>query len=245
MALPPNEFYKGPSLNVTPSYTGYMPHPGFDTSGYPGDHALTVWKQHSPFEWVGYYLGGPCHHDLGWRGRRAFIESLGFNLLPVYVGLQGGQGCGHASLSFPNGAKHGQNAADAMKNDGFPSGRYVYLDVEPIDGHLSPAHRSYVKGWVDAVLHDGSYLPGLYLHRKNADELRAILNASLQGHGHHEPARLWVCGGPASFDIADAPSKSTVADAHAWQGELDKDHAFGGVTLHIDRSVSLTPTPGA
>lgn len=205
---------------------------------------MTVWKEHSPFEWVGYYLGGPCHGDHSWRGKRQFLEHLGFNILPVYVGYQGGAGCGHEKLSAEAGGVHGTEAANAMVNDGFPKLRYVYLDVEPVD-ILTAVQKAYVKAWITAVLQHGHYLPALYLHKKNATALRTILRSVLTAHDHQDPARLWVCGGPATFSLDDVPKKSTVADAFAWQGSLDHNVTYGGVTLHVDRSVALTPYPGA
>ncbi|AIE86053.1 hypothetical protein OP10G_2685 [Fimbriimonas ginsengisoli Gsoil 348] len=204
---------------------------------------MRTWKAHSPYEWVGYYLGGPCHSDHSWRGKRAFIEELGFHILPVFVGNQGGTGCGHGNLTPARGAQDGKDAVAAMAADGFPHLRYVYLDVEPVDV-VTSVQQDYIRAWIESVLQDARYLPAMYLHRKNADVLRNILTQELHAHGHHAPARMWVCGGPASFSINDVPGRSTVPDAFAWQGELDTNHTFGGVTIHIDQSVSLTPTPG-
>ena len=49
-------------------------HLGFDTNIYPGDKAMTAWKQSGEYEWVGYYLKAPCHSDNSWLGTR---ERLG------------------------------------------------------------------------------------------------------------------------------------------------------------------------
>jgi len=204
---------------------------------------MRAWKANSPFEWVGYYLGGPCHSDHTWRGQRQFVEDLGFATLPVYVGLQGGQGCGHAQLSANAGRVHGEEAVALMKAEGFPALRYCYLDVEPVDT-VSTAHQGYVSAWIQAVLDDGTYIPALYIHRKNANVLLSLLAQLLTDGGHHDPARVWVCGGPRNFSLDDEPSKSGVPDAFAWQGELDTSHTFGEVTLSIDRSVCKTATPG-
>ena len=61
---------------------------GFDTSIYPGDAAMTVWKKASPYKWSGYYLPAPCHRDPSWSGKRAFLEGLGFGIAVIYVGQQ-------------------------------------------------------------------------------------------------------------------------------------------------------------
>src|SRR4051812_50225482 len=63
--------------------------PGFDMSVYPGDAALTAWQwPRSPYRWVGYYLGGPCHRDETWRGHRAPPLAPGLGGAPVFVGRQ-------------------------------------------------------------------------------------------------------------------------------------------------------------
>src|SRR4051812_20068881 len=44
-------------------------HLGFDTNIYPGDNAMDAWKRSGEYEWVGYYLGAPCHSDESWSGK--------------------------------------------------------------------------------------------------------------------------------------------------------------------------------
>src|SRR5256885_14447901 len=75
------------------SITGPAPirstHPGFDTSIYPGDAAMTAWlKPNSPYEWVGYYLQAPCHRDPSWMGKRQTLTNMGWGLAVLYVGQQ-------------------------------------------------------------------------------------------------------------------------------------------------------------
>jgi hypothetical protein len=205
---------------------------------------MADWKANSPFEWVGYYLGGPCHSDHSWRGKRAHLEATGWHVLPIFLGHQGGNLCGHDDLSPARGHQDGLDAVGAMKADGFPGGRYVFLDVERVDT-FTTQQGQYVKAWFDAVLAEGTYLAAVYVHAHNVNEVRALLNASLVAHHHSATARLWICGGHAGFDITKVPADSGVADAFAWQGTLDVDKHFGSHTIHIDLNVSNTPTPGA
>src|SRR5215207_2671446 len=46
------------------------PYLGFDTSIYPGDAAMTSWREHAGYDWVGFYLPAPCHKDDSWSGKR-------------------------------------------------------------------------------------------------------------------------------------------------------------------------------
>jgi len=63
-------------------------HLGFDTSEYPGDDAMRMWKVSAPYEWVGYYLSAPCHKDDSWTGKRETLANMGWGLAVVYVGQQ-------------------------------------------------------------------------------------------------------------------------------------------------------------
>jgi len=77
-----------PITGPTPA-PGANNHPGFDTSLYPGDAAMSAWvKPSSPYEWVGYYLQAPCHRDPSWMGKRATLTSMGWGLAVLFVGQQ-------------------------------------------------------------------------------------------------------------------------------------------------------------
>lgn len=76
-------------------------HPGFDTSIYPGDAAMSAWlKPGSPYEWVGYYLQAPCHRDPSWMGKRATLASMSWGLAVLFVGQQTFDGV--PSIGVPN-----------------------------------------------------------------------------------------------------------------------------------------------
>ena len=57
--------------------------------------------------------------------------------------------------------------------------------------------------------------------------------------------RYWCVGGPANGKLTDPPSRSGVPEAIAWQQKLDFSETRGGVSLTIDRSVSVLPDPSA
>lgn len=63
-------------------------HLGFDTNVYPGDRAMSAWKQSGEYEWVGYYLSAPCHSDDSWTGKRSRLLADGWGLAVIYVGQQ-------------------------------------------------------------------------------------------------------------------------------------------------------------
>jgi hypothetical protein len=78
----------GAVSNLTPDEVPGR-HLGFDTYSYPGDAAMTAWRDESvPYEWVGYYLEAPCHKDDSWSGKRQKLTEMGWGLAVIYVGQQ-------------------------------------------------------------------------------------------------------------------------------------------------------------
>jgi hypothetical protein len=74
------------SAGNTTAASGAM---GVDLTRHPGDSALRAWKfPASPYQWIGYYLAAPCRRDSSWVGKRASIQSAGWNTVPIYVGQQ-------------------------------------------------------------------------------------------------------------------------------------------------------------
>lgn len=65
---------------------------GFDTYYYPGDAAMRAWRSASPYTWVGYYLPAPCHREASWRGRRAALAAMGWEVAVLFVGQQTWEG---------------------------------------------------------------------------------------------------------------------------------------------------------
>ena len=244
---------------------------GFDTGLYPGDEALRAWRQSSPYVWVGYYLPAPCHRDVSWSGRRERLIAMGWGTAVIYLGQQDWAAAPGApaapdtvaradsanaqapaapsappacSASLLSGARGGTEAADAAAKaaaEGFPTGTVVYLDVERVDA-VSPALLEYVRGWIDGVLADGRYLPGIYCHRLNADALHGAARAAYAARGRAGEPPFWIASS-AGFSLEQAPRGVGLDYANVWQGRLDVAESWGGVTLTIDANVADTRSP--
>jgi hypothetical protein len=200
----------------------YAAHPGFDAYYYPGDAAMLAWRAPaSPYEWVGYYLTAPCHRDPSWTGRRAALSAMGWGIAVLYVGQQTWE----------------------AQAEAFPAGTVIYLDVERMDS-VSGAMRDYVRAWSRALLADGRYHPGLYVHARNAAPLADALRGELAAAGLGGEPRLWVASA-AGFDLSRTPAESGHPPAVAWQGAFDVRETWGGVTLRIDANVARHPDPSA
>ncbi|HEY6392108.1 MAG TPA: glycoside hydrolase domain-containing protein [Bryobacteraceae bacterium] len=219
---------------------------GFDTSAYPGDQTMKVWKHSSPYVFVAYYLKAPCHHSASWMGHRATLVNMGWNLLPVYVGQQvaGVSPCTSSILTAAQGDADGVDAASKMESEGFPAGSFVYLDVERCD--TFPAGlAAYVTAWV-SKLASGNYSPGVYCHKHNADDVRTAVLAGLPTPPAADP-RFWIVGGVAAqFNIhTSKPPDVGVGFANLWQCPVSVNRTFGGTTINIDEDIADVANPGA
>lgn len=239
-----------------PGIEGARGVPGFDTREYPGDAAMRTWYESSPYRWVGYYLEAPCHTGLSWRGTRSKLEEMGWGVAVLFVGEQDWSEilpeeevrmdpdlprCARPNLNAERGRTDAVAAADATAGEGFPRGTAVYLDVERVE-RVSSDLRDYVRGWAQGLLEDGRYVPALYAHSRNADELHGIYREEFDRAGHAAEPRLWVVR-TSGFNLRRGPTESGFPNAHIWQGILDTRESWGGVTLDIDANVARSANP--
>lgn len=250
----------GPAESPAPD--GARGVPGFDTRDYPGDAAMAAWREASPYRWVGFYLPAPCYTGTSWQGKRDAIREMGWGTAVLFVGEQdwparpaadsvaragaGGEPlrCTRENLQPERGRLDGEAAARAAAAEGFPAGTAVYLDVEPVDS-VSAALAGYVRGWTEGLLADGRFEPALYAHERNAGALLDVMAAAAGGAGAAGSAarpRLWVAR-TGGFNLRRGPTESGFSEATIWQGLLDVDESWGGVTLRIDSNVAGSADP--
>ena len=221
---------------------------GFDTGSYPGDTAMAAWAHGgSPFSFVGYYLDAPCHGKAftSWSGKLSLLKALGWGLVIVYVGRQV-SGCGSSNLTAAVGATDGADAVAKAKKEGFAIGAVIFLDIEPFDGSLPASMSAYASAWLDAVLKDGTFEPGIYCHAKNAIDLHTMGEARFAAAGRPSGApSFWITRVTSSFDAASSlPSGSGISFADVWQGQIDlKGVTFAGVSIDIDVNVATSANP--
>jgi hypothetical protein len=208
---------------------------GFDTYAHPGDALLAVWRERSPYRFLGYYLPSPCHRDASWTGSRARLVALGYAPVPIYVGYQAQGPCSRRAPTAPQGAIHGARAAALAAAEGFPPRSVVFLDVEHMDA-VPRAMLRYLRAWSDALL-AGGCAPGIYCHVRNAAAIRGALGAP-------EPV-FWVAGNTPAFSPGALPADSGVPFARLWQAKLDVTEEYGGRGLRIDVDVADCPDPSA
>ena len=250
--------------NPLPTRAG---HPGFDTSLYPGDAAMTAWlAPHSPYEWVGYYLQAPCHRDPSWMGKRAQLTSMGWGLAVLYVGQQTFDGvalmavesqqsllattakiqgetvtCSRTLLTTEQGTTDAIDAVTRTAAEGFATGTVIYLDIEHMDVIPSSMH-AYYRAWVQQVLADGRFRPGIYVHKANAQAIydgvrQAYLDMNATGG-----ASFWLAGSGA-FSIDASPKQVGFDFANVWQGVFEVTQSWNGFPINIDVDVADRSSP--
>lgn len=218
---------------------------------------MQVWWNHSPYEWVGYYLPAPCFAGAPWTGTRAALQAQGWGLAVLYVGLQprrpsarvsdslatdstraaAATRCSTNALSATQGTADGDDAANVARDDGFAAGTAIFLDVERADP-WPPELGAYVRGWAAQVLARG-FTAGVYAHRLNADTLMATLRAAYAAAGDTRQPPLWISSSQG-FGLARQPDESGFPAATIWQNPSDASETWGGVTFRIDQNVSRT-----
>jgi hypothetical protein len=149
--------------------------------------------------------------------------------------------CSADFVSAGRGSLEGFDAATRTADEGFAHGATIFLDLERMDV-LPPAMREYYTSWVRAVLADGRFRPGIYVHTDNAnlvysDVKRAYLEAGLKD----EPP-FWIAKS-AGFDIHKLPREMGHAFAAVWQGVLDVEQTWAGHKIPIDVNVSGSRDP--
>jgi hypothetical protein len=237
-------------------------HLGFDTHTYPGDKTMSAWKSApgAPYKWVGYYLPSPCHKDASWTGKRQTLTDMGWGLAAVYVGQQTwgrtprpmtpkklaslakrNTTCDSDFLSADGGAADGADAVAVTAREGFPPRSTVFLDIERME-RMPAAMRDYYRAWARALLQDGRYLPGVYVHAWNAQVVHDDLVKEFAAAGVKEQPRIWVATG-RGFDEGKAPQDVGFPFAGVWQGMIDVARAVADIRLPVDVNVSSWSSP--
>ena len=258
-------------------------HPGFDTSIYPGDAAMSAWlRPASPYEWVGYYLQAPCHRDASWMGKRAALASMGWGLAVIFVGQQTFDGlpfmdvpsersalvtpdslpaaragimvsptraelesavvtCSRTLLSTEQGSIDAIDAVTKTASDGFPNGTVIFLDIEHMN--VIPASMdAYDRAWVQQVLADGRYRPGIYVSKSNAAAIYEGVRRAYTDMNASGSALFWVTSS-AGFSLDKTPEQVGFPFASVWQGMLNVTQTWNGISINIDVDVAAMPSP--
>jgi hypothetical protein len=154
-----------------------------------------------------------------------------------------GATCNADFVSGARGMREGVDAAQRTAREGFPRGTTVFLDLERMDVLHQPM-RDYYSAWVRAVLDDGRYVPGIYVHTFNANTVYNDVKAVYRSVGLDGEPPFWVAKS-GGFDVTKHPRETGHAYAAVWQGVLDVTQTWNGHKIPIDVNVAALPSPSA
>jgi hypothetical protein len=152
-----------------------------------------------------------------------------------------GATCNADFLGAERGAAEGLDAVRSTRAQGFPQGTVIFLDIERME-KMPQRMRDYYRAWVAAVLAEGNYRPGIYVHSHNAQAVYNDVKELFVAAGINEVPRFWIASG-RDFSPEKMPQDVGHDFAGMWQGVIDVVRRVADVALPIDINVSNWPSP--
>ena len=219
-------------------FTGY----GFDACGAPSLTALSAWLA-SPYRAVGIYIGGVNRACPDGNLSSSWIASAaagGWNLLPLYVGLQAPCVAPKAlaridpAAAATQGASAAEDAAGRAAFFGLEPGDPIYFDMEGYPTNqpaCTEAVQSFVSAWVSA-LHDLGYAAGIY--GSAASTIRDMVTLATSSAA---PDQVWIAnwnGKESVFGDPYVPDSYWANHQRIHQYRGGHTETYGGVTINVD-----------
>ncbi|WP_345431543.1 DUF1906 domain-containing protein [Actinoallomurus vinaceus] len=211
---------------------------GFDTCNAPSLDAMHAWR--GEFVAANIYIGGvsrSCPDGRLTHDWVAAVRSMGWRLIPTYVGPQAP--CGPHRINFtPDSATDDgkDSAKDAVRRArllGLSRHSPIYFDLEAYSRH-DPVCRQAVLAFIDAwtrKLRRLGYVPGIY------SSLTSGIRDLAEAKGIRKPTAVWF----AHWDEKADPRGDKAMERKWWPGhrrikQYRGDHleTHGGYTLNID-----------
>ena len=149
--------------------------------------------------------------------------------------------CNAQLVSAPRGVVEAKDAIQRTREEGFPRGTVIFLDIERMQA-TPQKMREYYRAWTAHVLADGRYRPGFYAHTHNAALIYRDVKAVYAAAGRSEEPPFWIAGG-RDFSPDKRPHEVGHSFAAVWQGVLDVVQEWNGHRLPIDVNVAQVPDP--
>ena len=235
------------NMKLAATASGYIG-PGFDACTAPPFSGMQAWLS-SAFRAVGIYIGGAnraCSQANLTSSWVTSVEGLGWNLMPLYVGLQApcaSQG-GMASISTSKPGTQGRQAADDAVSKAAPLGlglgSPIYFDMEAYNSTSQAcvvAVERFLSAWTKE-LHVKGYVSGVY--GSSGSTMKELVhyygNAS-----YASPDDIWFANWNNQATTFGDPyiPDSLWADhqrIHQYKGGHTETHPKGGVQVNIDSS---------
>ncbi len=221
---------------------------GFDACTAPTPAQMETWRDKSPYQGVGIYIGGSARACAQPQLTTDWIRDQsadGWHLMPIWVGPQPWDTSRHSLPTSRTAAeRQGRTEADgavpAARSLGLGESTVLYNDVESYDDRdkWDGPVLSYLSGWTDR-LHEEGYRSGAYVAKSSG-----VQALSFQyGKGKYTmPDVLWTANWDNSPDTDDR-SMGLPEDCDQWtdsrrahQYAGNTQETYGEVSLNIDRN---------
>jgi hypothetical protein len=168
----------------------------------------------------------------------------GIMVPPTRAELQSGAvTCSRTLLTTEQGGIDAIDAVTKTASEGFPNGTVIYLDIEHMD--VIPASMdAYYRAWIQQVLADGRFRPGIYVAKSNAAAIYQGANQAYADMKASGSAVFWVAS-TEGFSLDKSPEQVGFAFASVWQGILETTQTWSGATINIDVDVAATASPSS
>jgi glycoside hydrolase-like protein len=149
--------------------------------------------------------------------------------------------CSRTLLTTEQGSTDAIDAISKTAAEGFPSGTIIFIDIEHMDA-IPASMESYYRAWVQQVLADGRFRPGVYVHKANAQSIYDGVRRAYTDIGASGSAAFWVTSS-IGFSTDKEPQDVGFPWASVWQGIYDVSQTWNGATVNIDVDVATTRSP--
>lgn len=225
---------------------------GFDACTAPSSQAMAAWRESSPYQAIGVYIGGlnrGCSQPNlteSWVSRQ--VEA-GWYLIPTYVGLQAPtSACSScAKISASQATAQGNAAAsDAVAQAaalGMGPGSPIYNDMEAYTqtSSATAATLAFLEAWTEK-LHSLGYVSGVY--SSSGSGIEDLVDQI--GTGYNLPDQIWFANWNGQANASDPyiPSYAWNQQQRIHQYRGGHDERYGGVTINIDNNYVEGSTVG-
>ena len=149
--------------------------------------------------------------------------------------------CSRTLLTTEQGTTDAIDAVTKTASEGFPSRTVIYLDIEHMDA-IPPSMEAYYRAWVQQVLADGRFTPGIYVHKANAESIYGGVQQAYHDINATGSASFWLTTS-TDFSIDKSPQDVGFPWASVWQGIYEVSQTWNGATINIDVDVASTRSP--
>lgn len=166
----------------------------------------------------------------------------GIMVPPTSAELQSGAvTCSRTLLTTEQGTTDAIDAVTKTASEGFASGTVIYLDIEHMDA-IPASMNAYYRAWVQQVLADGRFKPGIYVHKDNAQSIYDGVRLAYADMHASGSAAFWLTTS-TGFSLDSSPQDVGFPWASVWQGVYDIPQTWNGATINIDVDIATTPSP--